>query len=274
MKVFICADLEGVGCVVRSEHTSPGGREYDRARRFFTAEVNAAVDAACAAGATDVLVADSHNVGLNLLPEMLDDRARLVMGGPRPLAMVEGIQEGFDAVLFVGAHVMAGTPDAAIPHIFHGRVAELRVNGLRIGEMGLNALLAGYYNAPVVFVSGDEAACVEAKILLPNVESVAVKRGVGSYAAISHPPSRCVELIAAGVSRALARRQQCKPLHVTAPVRLEARFTTASGADRAARLPGAVREDAMEVSYTAQDMLEAFKAFNTMADEVESVPFI
>jgi len=274
MKVFVCADLEGVGCVVRSEHTSPGGREYDRARRFFTAEVNAAVDAAFSAGATDVLVADSHNVGLNLLPELLDARARLVLGGPRPLAMVEGIQEGFDAVLFVGAHVMSGTPDAAIPHIFHGRVAELRVNDLRIGEMGLNALLVGHYNAPVVFVSGDEAACAEAKNLLPGVECVAVKRGVGAYAAISHVPSRCVELIAAGVRQALARKEQCRPLRTTEPVQLRVRFTTASGADRAARLPGAVREEPMEVSYTAKDMLEAFKAFNTMADEVEAVPFI
>lgn len=274
MKVFVCADLEGVGCVVRSEHTSPGGREYERARRFFTIEVNAAVDAACAAGAREVLVADSHNVGLNLLPELLDERARLVMGGPRPLAMLEGVQEGYDAVLFVGAHVMSGTPDAAIPHIFHGRVAELRVNGLRVGEMGLNALLAGHYNAPVVFVSGDEAACAEAKELLPGVVCAAVKRGVGAYAAISYAPSRCAKMIAAGVREALGQKERCKPLRTTRPVLVEARFTTVSGADRAMRLPGAVREDAMLVGYTAPDMLEAFRAFNAMADELEAVPFI
>lgn len=274
MKVFICADIEGIGCVTRHEHTRPGQREYERARIWMTREVNAAVEAAFANGATDVLVADSHNVGVNLLPEMLHPKTRLIMGGPRPLSMMEGIQEGFDAVFFVGTHAMSATADATIPHIFSGRVQQLRLNGVSVGELGLNAALAGYYDAPVALVAGDEAACAEAEALLPGVETVAVKQGIGSYAVLTPMPEKCQELVRSAAENAMRRSSPPPIWQIQGTVRLEVQFSTASGADRALRVPRTERVDALTVAYDAEDVLEAFQAFNTMADLLELIPFI
>ncbi len=112
MKIYISADIEGIGTIVRQEQSSTDGREYRWARKIMTAEVNAAIRGAFDGGATEVVVSDSHNVGLNLIPEELDPRAFLIMGSPRPLSMMEGIQSGFDAVFLVGYHAKAGTASA------------------------------------------------------------------------------------------------------------------------------------------------------------------
>ena len=275
MKIFISADIEGVGSVVRSEHSSVGSREYDRARLFMTEEVNAAIRASFDSGASEVFVADSHNVGLNLIPEQLDERALLVMGSPRPLAMMEGVERGMDAVCFIGYHGMAGTPDACIAHIFTGRVAELKFNGLKVGEIGLNALLAGYFKVPVVMISGDQTACREASELIPGIETAQVKESIGAYAGICPHPNRCREKIYNAVEKALARFTDFSPLKIEdEKVVMEMRMTTASGIDRALRLPGTRRKGGDTLMYEAPDFLEAFKAFVAIADLLDLVPFI
>lgn len=240
----------------------------------MTEEVNAAVQAAFDGGAAQVMVVDAHNVGLNLLPESLDERARLVMGSPRPLAMMEGVDRGIDAVCFVGYHGMAGTADAAIAHIFHGRVAELKFNGLNVGEIGLNAFLAGYFKVPVVMISGDETACREAETLIPGIETAAVKESIGAYAGICLHPSRCRELIYNAVNRALSHLDTYKPLTIKEEVIMEVRLTTASSVDRALRLPGTHRVKGDALIYPAPDFLQAFKGFAAITDLLELVPFI
>lgn len=275
MKIFISADIEGVGSVVRSEHSSVQGREYAQARHWMTEEVNAAIRAAFDAGADDVLVADAHNVGLNLFPEALDERARIVMGSPRPLAMMEGVDRGMDAACFVGYHGMAGTADAAIAHIFHGRVAELRFNGLKVGEIGLNALLAGWFGVPVVMLSGDAIACGEARGLIPEIETATVKESIGAYAGICLHPSRCQALIYSAVERALAKIDQFKPYSLgEGEVTMRIRFTTASSVDRALRLPATRRVSGDTLEYQAPNFISAFQAFAAITDLLELVPFI
>lgn len=274
MKIYISADIEGVGCVAHSEQSSVGGREYEVARRLMTAEVNAAVRGAFDAGATAVTVADSHNVGLNLLVEEIDERAELIIGNPRPLSMMEGIAEGYDAAGFVGYHAAAGTPDSSIVHIFHGRVAEVALNGIRVGEIGFNALLAGHYGVPVVLMTGDAAACAEARDLLGDLETVTVKEGIGSYAARCLHPAVCQRRIYDGAVRAFSRIADLAPFRLEGPVTLTMRLTTASGADRAMRLPGTVRTDPTAVRWEGPDILEAFRAFNAMADLVELTRFL
>jgi len=190
MKIYVSADIEGIGCIVRGEQSSPGGREYNWARKIMTDEVNAAVQGAFDGGATDVVVCDAHNVGLNLIPEDLDERVSIVMGSPRMLSMMEGVDMGFDATFLVGYHSMAGTPDSPIVHTFTGRVAEVRVNGRAIGEIGISAALAGYYGVPVALVTGDDKAVREARRLLGPVETVEVKKGRGMYAALCLSPTR------------------------------------------------------------------------------------
>jgi D-amino peptidase len=277
MRVYISADIEGVGCVVRSEHSSPGSREYERARRYMTGEVNAAAMGAFSAGATEVVIADSHNVGLNLIPEDLDERVQLIMGSPRPLSMMEGIEAGFDAVFLVGYHGMAGTADAVIAHTFTGRIAEVRMNDLHIGEIGISALLAGCHNTPVVFMAGDDAGCREAERQLSGIQTVCVKKGIGAYAALCSHPRVCQDRIRVAAEETLrkcATEGFPKPFTMPGPVRLEMRFTTASTVDRVIRMPRVERVEATRIRYEAADLLEAFAAFNTMADLIELTPFI
>ncbi len=275
MKIYISADIEGVGCVVRKEHSSPAGREYAFARKQMTAEVNAAARGAFDAGAAEVVVVDAHNVGLNIMPDELDERVDLIMGSPRPLCMMEGVDMGFDAVFFIGYHAMAKTANGPIVHIFTGRVAEVKMNGLSIGEIGLSAILAGYYNAPVALVAGDEQACLEAKALLPDVETVSVKKGIGANAAFCLHPKKCCNLIQAAAQKALANIPRLTPFILDGlPVELEVRFTTPSAVDRVIRMPGVERLDGVTVRFMGRDALEAFKAFNTMADLIDLVPGI
>jgi D-amino peptidase len=274
MKVYVSADIEGIGCIVRGEQSSPGGREYNWARKIMTDEVNAAVQGAFDGGATDVVVCDAHNVGLNLIPEDLDERVSIVMGSPRTLSMMEGVDMGFDATFLVGYHSMAGTPDSPIVHTFHGRVAEVRVNGRAIGEIGISAALAGYYGAPVALVTGDDKTVREARRLLGPVETVEVKKGRGMYAALCLSPTRSRSLIYDGAKKAVSRMKEFKPFRIKAPVGLHVRFTTASSVDRVLRMPGVERVDNLTVRFKGKDFLEAFKAFNVMADLTELTSFI
>jgi D-amino peptidase len=274
MHVYISADIEGVGCVVRGEQSSVKGRLYEEARRFMTGEVNAAIQGAFETGATEVTVCDAHNVGLNLIPEEMDDRAALILGGPRPLAMMEGVDAGADLVFFVGYHGMAGTADATIAHIFTGRIAEVRMNELRVGEIGINALLAGHFGAPVGMVAGDEAASREAGELLGDIETVAVKSGIGAYGGRCLHPKKCREMIFEAAARAVRRRADFHPHRMEGAVSLEVRMTTASAADRVLRMPGVARVDDVTVRFAGENVLEAFRAFNTMADLVELTHFV
>ena len=275
MKILISADIEGVGSVVRREHSGVQEREYLQARKFMTQEVNAAIRGAFDSGASEVLVTDAHNVGLNLFPEDLDERAGLIMGSPRPLAMMEGINRGIDAVCFIGYHGMAGSANAAIAHIFHGRVAELKFNGLRVGEIGLNTLLAGYYQVPVVMISGDQVACREAAELIAGIETAQIKEAIGAYAGICLHPVQCRKMIYKAVCKALSRIDEIELLVLKGDeVLMEMRFTTASAVDRALRLPGTERVSGDTLIYKAPDYAVAFQAFTALTDLIELVSFI
>ncbi len=274
MKVYISADIEGIGCIVRQEQSSPTGREYAWARKMMTAEVNAAVCGAFEGGATEVVVTDAHNVGLNLIPEELDERVAIIMGSPRPLCMMEGVETGFDAVFLVGYHGMAGTADSTIVHVFTGRIAEVRVNDRVIGEIGISAALAGHYGVPVALITGDDKTAREARNLLEGVEVVEVKQGIGAYAARCLTPQQSRRLIFEGARRAMARLADWRPFRIDGPALLQVRFTTASSADRVLRMPGVKRADGVTVRFEGRDFLEAFKAFNTMADLVDLVAYI
>lgn len=274
MKIYISADIEGIGCIVRGEQSSPGGREYRWARRRMSAEVNAAIRGAYDGGADSVVVADSHNVGLNLIPEELDPRASLVMGSPRPLSMMEGVQPGFDAAFLVGYHSMAGTAASTIVHIFTRRISEVTVNGTSIGEIGISAALAGHYGIPVVLLSGDDKAVAEARDLLGELETVQVKQGISAYAALCLSPQQCEEKLYQGAKRAVGLADRLAPFRFGQPLHLEVRFATSSSVDRVAQIPGVTRVDGLTVRYTASDFPGAFRIFHLMADQMELVPFI
>ncbi len=278
MNVYISADIEGVCGVVRPEHSTIQGREYPEARRLMTEEVNAAIRAACDEGARYVLVSDSHNVGVNLMPELLDTRAELISGTPRPFSMMDGIDlVPFDAALFIGYHAKPGTENGGIVHNFHSRVRDVKINGLSVGELGFNALLAGNCHVPVIMVSGDEATIAEAKQTLgPDTCGAVVKHGIGAYAARCPHPSVARTRIYESAREALAKLSSgvYKPLKILEPVEMEVEITTASGVDRIMRIPTLIRKSPTTVITPPLSLNDAFRTFLTLTDLVDMVPFI
>ncbi|MDQ3137347.1 MAG: M55 family metallopeptidase [Gemmatimonadota bacterium] len=267
MRVYISVDMEGVAGVVHEDQTDPTdprhAGEYNRFRRLMTAEANAAVEGALAAGARDVLVNDSHWRMMNLLAEELHPAAELLSGGPKARSMVEGVEDGFDAALFVGYHARAGTGRAVIDHTYTSRVHEARLNGLPAGELTLNAALAGTYGVPVAFVSGDQALAAEAREALGGtVETVIVKQAVGRFAARSVSPAVACQRIRDGVIAALGRPHE--PLTVPSPTRLEVDFALTHMADMAELVPGSVRTAGRTVAYTHDDFREVFRAWRAL----------
>ncbi|MBC7338820.1 MAG: M55 family metallopeptidase [Firmicutes bacterium] len=260
MKVYISADLEGISGITHWDETGKeGGEDYQRARRLMTREVNAAVEGAVEAGATEVVVNDSHGHMRNLLIEELHPAARLISGSPKPFSMVQGLDGSFACAFFIGYHARAGSR-GVLSHTYTGTVAEYRVNGRVVGETGMNAAVAGEYGVPVVLVSGDSTVVEEARGLLGPVETVAVKEYVARNAAVSLPPEKVHALLREAARRAVARAAQIPPFRVEPPVEIQIRFTHSGLADAAELMPGALRIDDVTVGYRAPDFLTAYRA--------------
>src|SRR3989442_4878240 len=195
MRVYAAVDMEGIAGVVNDAQpdttTQALDAEYARFRRLMTAEATAAVEGALAAGATRVLVNDSHWFMRNLLAEELHQTAELVSGDPKPRSMMQGIDQegGFDAALFIGYHARAGTRNAILDHTYADRIHDVRLNKKPVGELGLNAALAGVHGVAIALVSGDSAVAAEAKDLLGDgVATVIVKEAAEWQSAESHAP--------------------------------------------------------------------------------------
>jgi D-amino peptidase len=267
MRVYISVDMEGVAGVAHENQTDPNepryAGEYNRFRKLMTYEANAAIAGALEAGAKSILVNDSHWHMRNLLAEELNPAAELMSGSPKHLSMVEGIETGFDAAMFIGYHARAGTRNATIDHTYTSRVYEARLNGEQVGELAINAAMAGVHGVAVAMVSGDQALAAEARALLgDSVETVIVKQAVGRFAARSVAPSLSCERIRAGAVAALRRKHS--PFKLTAPIRLEVDFTLTQMADMAELVPGSSRTGGRTVSYAGDDYREVFRAWRAM----------
>jgi len=269
MRVYISVDMEGIAGVVHESQTDPSdpacAAEYARFRRLMTAEANAAVEGAVAAGATRVLVNDSHWFMRNLLAEELHQAAELVAGDPKPRSMVQGIDEpeGFDAALFVGYHARAGTRNAILDHTYADRIYEVRLNGKPVGELGINAAFAGVSGVPVALVSGDSALAAEAKDLLGDgVSTVIVKEAVSRHAARSVAPAVACGMIRDEATRTLKRKHA--PFVLPAPIALEVDFAQTIHADMAALCPGATRTAGRTVAFSHADYREVFRVWRVL----------
>ncbi|MFO8059277.1 MAG: M55 family metallopeptidase [Bacillota bacterium] len=258
MRVYISVDMEGIAGVANWDETGHRGEDYGRFRELMTLEANAAATAALESGADTVVVNDSHGGMRNMIIEKLDPRVELISGSPKPMGMMEGLDESFDAVMFVGYHSMAGSP-GVLNHTYTGQVLEYRINGQRLGEIGMNAALAGHYGVPVVFLSGDDCAVIEVEDLIPGVHTACVKQYVGRYAARSVHPERAREMIRSSVKGALAGSAP-EPFRVQTPVILTLKFVDTALADGSYLLPGAERVDPLTVQYTAPDYPMAVRA--------------
>src|SRR5512143_3597031 len=228
MKILIAVDMEGITGVTTWDHVTPGHWEYGRFRRLMTQDVNAAIRGACEAGADEVIVADGHWNGSNILIEELDARARLNTGSPSPFSMMQGIDESADGVFFIGYHARNGSPHAILDHTWSSRtVANVWLNELLTGEYGLNAALAGHYGAPVIMVAGDQTACAQMSELLGDVETAVVKLASGRFSAECLAPQVSQELIYGAACRAVERYSEGDvndPFVLDTPIRVTVEF--------------------------------------------------
>jgi D-amino peptidase len=218
------------------------------------------------AGATEVVVNDAHGSHTNLRADLIDRRAVLITGRPKPMGMVEGLDATADAAVFIGFHGHAAQTDAVMGHNYTGALRHVRLNGREVGEYGTAGMVAGHFKVPVVFVSGDRVFTDEARKFFPGVEALAVKEGIGATAARTMHPLEARERIAAGVKAGVARRKSIAPVSIAAPVTLEIELSESDFADNVAMfVPGVERVDGTTVRYRAADAVAAYKMSRLIA---------
>jgi D-amino peptidase len=259
LKVFISVDMEGLAGAVAGDDVSPTGPDYGHFRAIMAGETNAAIEGAFRAGATDVLVRDSHGGKRNLLPADVDPRARLLRGASTGAKnMMEGIDSTFDAVVFIGYHAKAGTPNAILEHTSTGNVIDISINGVSLPEAGYNALTAGLYGVPVVFIAGDRAVVDQVRGLLGPIGAVAVKEEINE-ATLGLSPQRAQEEIRRGVEQAIRERARARPYRLPGP------YTMVLKVKQERPLhPGAVKVRDGEFTFSSPDLLAVLAAFNAM----------
>lgn len=257
LKIHISADMEGVVGAVTGEQLGPSGFEYQRFRKLMTNEVNAAIKAARSAGATEIVVADSHGNGQNLLIEDLPSDITLVRSWPRPLGMMQGIDETFDAAIFLGYHSSTTNPKGVRAHTMSsGSLAGVRINGIDMPEAGINAAIAGHFGVPIVMISGDDAIVEEAQGLIGDIEGAVVKWNYGFHSARTLMPEAAYSLIGETVANSLERIDEIEPYHFEGPIEVEITFKSYMPAEVLSYLSNVKRLNAHAVGFVLSDMLE------------------
>lgn len=264
MKVLISTDIEGVAGVFHPEQTRPGNGEYERARLWMTEEANAAIAGAFEAGASEVLVNDSHGSFRNMPADRLDPRARVVQGKPRYLSMMAGI-EGMDAVCMIGYHSRA-QGRGILAHTINGfAFARVTFNGQELGEAGIYGALAGEYGVPVALASGDDVFIAEHRPLFPAVTFVETKRATGNTSGVSLSPEASCKAIRAGMMAALADVGSLKPFVIAGPVAVRLQVNTPALADLFCTWPTLERVSGDEVAFSAPTVESAVRMVNSLS---------
>ena len=262
MKIFISVDMEGIWGLVSSEHVSSNSKEYSRTRKLMIQEANLAIDEAFKNGATRVVVNDSHNNMDNLLIEDLDPRAELISGGPKPLSMMQGIDETFDGVIYIGYHCRAGTINGVFNHTYSGRtIANVTINGKKMGECGINSGVAGYYGVPILAISGDDILASQATEEVGNLETIVVKKAISRYAAHNISKEMVKELYKTKIKDALSNIKEKPVLKYDGVVTMDIEFCKEVMAESAMLLPNTIRKDEVTVRIESDDYLELFMMF-------------
>jgi D-amino peptidase len=257
LKVYISVDMEGVAGVVTPDQLSQGGFEYDRFRRFMTDEALAAVRAAKRAGATEVVVSDSHGNGENLLIELFPKDVRIVRSWPRHGSMMAGLDSTFSAVLFIGYHASTSNSTGVRAHTFSSaHFTRVALNGAEVTEGAFNAAYAGDFGVPVIFASGDDVAVSEIKSRLGDLPAVVTKASLGFHSAETLTPAAACDQIYAGAVEAFTHRDRLHPYIVPHPVTLDLSFKNYQPAELLSYLHVVQRVDSHSIRFVGQDMRE------------------
>ena len=262
-RIFISVDMEGIGGIGTGKMTSGTGKDYARGRELMTAEVNAVVEAIFAHGPAEVLVNDSHGDMQNLLHTQLDERVQYIQGNIKPLGMVQGLDSSFDGAVFLGYHARAGTPDGFLAHTGSGSVKGLWLNGVEVGEGGLNAHFAGAHGVPVILAAGDLTFTRQFGELV-DTRTVATKEAIGSAVAKLLHPEVVRKSLRQATTAALDDLSNATALPVSEPVVFRIRFATTTRADIVQAFPGVRRVDGTTVEYEARTIGEAYGLIRLM----------
>lgn len=257
LKVYISVDMEGIAGVVTNEQLGPAGFEYQRARQFMTDETLAAIQGARDAGATEILVSDSHGNGQNLLIDQLPDDVRIIRSWPRPLMMMEGIDSTFAAAVLLGYHSSTGNVRGVRAHTMSSAtLTGVMLNGVEVPEGGMSAALAGHFGVPVVAVTGDDAAVEETRRFTGPVEGAVVKRAISFHSAETITPKAAQALIRARVRAGIEKRASAKPYVLRGNVTLDLSFKHYRVAEILTYLPNITRTASHSIRFVGRDIIE------------------
>ncbi|CUI64627.1 M55 family metallopeptidase [Achromobacter xylosoxidans] len=293
MKILISTDIEGVAGVFHAEQVRAGNGEYERARAWMTAEANAAVQGAIAGGAEEILVNDSHGGFRNLLPDGIDERARLVLGKPRYLGMMGGLEEGCDAVFMIGYHSRSQGRGILAHTINSFAFSRVFINGMELGEAGLYGALAGEMGVPVILATGDDVFIAETTDLFPGAQWVQTKVAHGQGSGVTLSPAASRRAIAAAAETAvrnvkgttptprpqggLASPQggvstsgrpsggKAVPFRIPAPIECRLQTQSSALADLFCMWPTLERVDGVTLRFTTDSMQAAIRTLNSLA---------
>lgn len=272
MKVYISVDMEGIAGVIHSDHTGRGNIDYELARELMTNEANAAIKGALQAGATDILVNDSHGTMRNIYPHLLRKEAKLISGTPKKLGMMEGISKVHDAAVLIGYHTRSMS-QGVLNHTYSSKVIHsIDLNGEPFGEFGINSLVAGSFDVPVVFVSGCNLTINEAKEHVPNIYSTQVKQSINRVSTESLHPELACDLITKDVEEALRDRVSIKPYQLkNDSYTMEITFVNTLYADAAATLPFVEQINPLCIKVSGTNIKEMFLILRSLIMMASSV---
>ena len=262
MKLFISFDMEGVAGIVDWAQCLPPGQLYEEGRALLLGEVNAAIDGALAAGATEIVCNDSHGPMNNLNPADLHGRAAYIAGRHKPRYMMEGLDDSFDAVFLIGYHGSISGEPSVLSHTYNPSViSRVTLNDVECGESGINALVAAGHGVPVALITGDQVTIAEAEPFFKQVEPVVVKGSITRFAAAQVHPEEAREMIYAGAESALRRLGSVPLPNVELPARLDVELQNADMANVASWVKGVERSGTRSVRIMGDDPLEVYRSF-------------
>ena len=265
MKVYLSTDMEGTAGVVDWTQCVGPGAEYEHYRGLLQDEVNAAIAGARSAGATEFLVNDSHSTMQNLRPDQLLGEARYLSGRHKPMYMMQGLDDSFDAVFFISYHGSMGSEVSTLSHTYNPRaIGRVLLNDLEVGESGINALVALGHGVPIVLITGDDTTALEAQAVMPGIHTAVVKHSTTRFAADSLHPAAACALIQDAAARAIKELTAADLPQITLPATLEVQFHNGDFAELASRLSGVQRVGPQTVRFTDDEPIRLYQTFVTM----------